>query len=112
MTQQEFTSRPSTMTLQAPQLPLLQPSLAPVRRSSSRSTSSKLCRGSHRNSVSVPLIVEWTWIFFMDLLQKSKSQASNHKQIQRTNDTRVLSFIRARNCRLQRSLGQYSDKVA
>src|SRR6202011_1163413 len=44
-TQQEFTSLPSRMTLQAPQLPLLQPSLVPVRRSSSRRTSRRLWRG-------------------------------------------------------------------
>src|SRR5713101_3542439 len=60
-TKQELTSRPSSTTLQAPQLPLLQPSLLPVRRSSSRRTSSRLCRGSHRNSVSLPLRVVWTW---------------------------------------------------
>ena len=36
--------------MQAPQLPLLQPSLAPVSRKVSRSTSSRLCRGSQRKS--------------------------------------------------------------
>ena len=35
-TRQEFTSRPSSSTLQAPQLPSLQPSLAPVRPRASR----------------------------------------------------------------------------
>src|SRR5688572_14636126 len=63
ITRHELTSRPSSTTLHAPQLPLLQPSFAPVSRSSSRSTSSKLCRGSQRNSVSRPLTVVRTWIF-------------------------------------------------
>ena len=49
-TRQLLTGTPSSSTVQAPQLPLLQPSFAPVSRSVSRSTSSRLCRGSQRNS--------------------------------------------------------------
>ena len=49
--------------MQAPQLPLLQPSLAPVSRRLSRSTSSRLCRGSQRNSAVSPLTVVVTWAF-------------------------------------------------
>ena len=48
---------PSTMTVQAPQSPELQPSLLPVRFSSSRSTSSKVCCGSQRNSTGSPLMI-------------------------------------------------------
>src|SRR5438067_3151687 len=61
-TQQELTMRLSMTTQQAPQLPLLQPSLAPVSPSTSRSTSSRLWRGSHRNSVTSPLMVDSTWM--------------------------------------------------
>ncbi len=43
-TRQELTSTPLRMTLHAPQLPLLHPSLAPVNCSVSRRTSSKLCK--------------------------------------------------------------------
>ena len=53
-------SRPAgrrAMTLQAPQSPEPQPSLLPVRPSSSRSTSSRVCCGSQRNSVGSPLMV-------------------------------------------------------
>src|SRR5262245_32980884 len=63
-TRHEFTSRPSRITLHAPQLPLLQPSLLPVSLSSSRSTSKRLCRGSQRKSAGFPLMVAWTWSFF------------------------------------------------
>src|SRR5262245_52350904 len=52
------------ITVQAPQLPLLQPSLAPVRRRFSRNTSRRLCRGSQRNSAASPLTVVETWSFF------------------------------------------------
>src|SRR5687768_10374469 len=62
-TRQELTMRPSMRTVQAPQLPSLQPSLAPVRFNTSRSVSSRLWRGSTRNSVSSPLMVAVTWIF-------------------------------------------------
>jgi hypothetical protein len=48
------------MTLQAPQFPLLHPSLLPVNFNSSRKTSSKLCLGSHRNSTGSPLMVAAT----------------------------------------------------
>ena len=44
-TRQEQTRRPSTVTVQAPQSPEPQPSLLPVRPSSSRSTSSSVCVG-------------------------------------------------------------------
>jgi hypothetical protein len=57
MTQQELTRRPSMITAQAPQLPLLQPSLAPVRPMRSRSASRRLSRSSARNSISSSLIV-------------------------------------------------------
>ena len=53
----EHTSLPSRMTLQAPQSPEPQPSLLPVRPSSSRSTSSRVCCASQRNSIGSPLIV-------------------------------------------------------
>src|SRR5215207_5912430 len=61
-TQHELTSRPSMITAQAPQLPLLQPSLAPVRNRRSRSASRRLSRSSARNSCSSPLIVALTII--------------------------------------------------
>ena len=48
---------PSTMTVQAPQSPVAQPSLVPLSINSSRSTSSSVCCGSHRNSYSSPLTV-------------------------------------------------------
>jgi len=53
----EQTMRPSTVTVQAPQSPELHPSLLPVRCSSSRSTSSRVSCGSHRNSVGSPLMM-------------------------------------------------------
>ena len=56
------TSRPSRVTLQAPQSPLPQPSLLPVRPSRSRSTSSRVSSGSQRYSTGSPLIVVETWI--------------------------------------------------
>src|SRR5439155_12181968 len=64
-TQHEFTSRPSMRTLQAPQFPLLQPSLLPVNPTRSRSTSSKLSRGSHRKSTGSPLIVALTAVLLL-----------------------------------------------
>ena len=48
---------PSQMTVQAPQSPDAQPSLLPVRPSTSRSVSSRVCCVSHRNSTGSPLIV-------------------------------------------------------
>src|SRR5262249_3504608 len=62
----EQTRRPSTITLQAPQSPELQPSLLPVRWSSSRSTSSSVSCGSHRNSVGSSLILVDTWCLLID----------------------------------------------
>ena len=53
------------MTLHAPQSPDAQPSLLPVRPSSSRSTSSSVCCGSQRNSTGSPLIVVVTWILLI-----------------------------------------------
>src|SRR6202048_2873723 len=53
---QEQTMLPSRMTVQAPQSPELHPSLLPVRLSSSRSTSSKVCCGSQRKSTGSPLM--------------------------------------------------------
>src|SRR5215469_158200 len=61
----EQTMWPSTMTVQAPQSPELQPSLLPVRLSSSRNTSSKVCCGSQRNSTGSPLITVVTWVLAM-----------------------------------------------
>ena len=49
--------RPFTVMVQAPQSPVPQPSLLPVRPSGPRSTSSMLCSASHRNSCGSPLIV-------------------------------------------------------
>src|SRR5690606_30201919 len=57
---QEFTGLPLTITVHAPQLPFPQPSLVPVRCSSSRNTSSSVWRGSARNSHSCPLITART----------------------------------------------------
>src|SRR5260370_31506268 len=59
----EHTTRPSTSTLHAPQSPVRHPSLAPVSSTTSRSVSSRLCRGSHRNSTVSPLIVASTSVF-------------------------------------------------
>src|SRR5215472_16650894 len=58
----EHTIWPSAMTVQAPQSPELQPSLLPVRLSSSRNTSSRVCCGSHRNSTGSPLMIVDTWV--------------------------------------------------
>ena len=54
---QEQTSRSSTVTLQAPQSPVEQPSLVPVRPSWSRKQSSSVSSVSHRNSTGSPLTV-------------------------------------------------------
>ena len=54
---QEFTIRPSSTTVHAPQFPSLQPSLEPVKPRMSRKHSSRLCSGSQRNSRGSPLIV-------------------------------------------------------
>ena len=67
-TRHELTSTPSMITLHAPQLPLLHASFVPVRPSASRKTSSKLCRGSHRNSTGSPLMVVWTGTFIANSL--------------------------------------------
>jgi hypothetical protein len=48
---------PSTITVQAPQSPVPQPSLVPLSINSSRRMSSKVCCASHRNSHSSPLTV-------------------------------------------------------
>ena len=56
----EHISRPSTVTLHAPQSPVAQPSLVPVRCSSSRRTSSSVWCVSQRNSTSLPLSVAVT----------------------------------------------------
>ena len=48
---------PSITTVHAPQSPVAQPSLVPVRPILSRSTSSRLRCASHRNSVGSPLMV-------------------------------------------------------
>src|SRR5215472_6333552 len=64
----EHTMLPSQMTVQAPQSPELQPSLLPVRFSSSRSTSSKVCCGSQRNSTGSPLMIVDTWVLAMGSL--------------------------------------------
>src|SRR5271168_1875198 len=59
----EHTVRPSTSTLHAPQSPVRHPSLEPVSSSTSRRVSSRLWRGSHRNSTVSPLIVASTRVF-------------------------------------------------
>src|SRR6516164_4560495 len=64
----EQTIWPSAMTVQAPQSPELHPSLLPVRLSSSRSTSSKVCCGSQRNSTGSPLMIVDTWVLAMGSL--------------------------------------------
>src|SRR6516225_2807216 len=64
----EQTILPSTMTVQAPQSPELQPSLLPVRLSSSRNTSSRVCCGSQRNSMGSPLMIVDTWVLAMSSL--------------------------------------------
>src|SRR5712692_5110001 len=64
-TRQESTNTPSSNTLQAPQLPLLHPSLVPVSPRSSRRTSNRLCRVSQRKSISSLLIRVWTCILAM-----------------------------------------------
>src|SRR6516165_9473461 len=64
----EQTMWPSTMTVQAPQSPELQPSLLPVRLSSSRSTSSNVCCGSQRNSMGSPLMIVETWVLAISSL--------------------------------------------
>ncbi len=56
-TRQEHTSRPSSMTLHAPQSPEAQPSLLPVRWSVSRSTSSRVSSVSQRNSTGSPFTI-------------------------------------------------------
>src|SRR3972149_729962 len=67
MTQQELTRRPSMMTAQAPQLPLLQPSLTPMRPMRSRRASRRLSRSSARNSSASPLIVAWMMMRSLNL---------------------------------------------
>ena len=60
-TRHEQTSRPSSVTLQAPQSPEPQPSLLPVSCSVSRSTSSSVSSVSQRNSTASPFTVASTW---------------------------------------------------
>src|SRR3972149_3707086 len=67
MTQQELTRRPSMMTAQAPQLPLLQPSLTPTGPMRSRRASRRLSRSSARNSSASPLIVAWMMMRSLNL---------------------------------------------
>src|SRR3954468_23577097 len=64
-TKHEQTSLPSTVTLQAPQSPVPQPSLVPVRPSVLRSTSSRLLPGSARNSTGSPLMLVVIWVLAM-----------------------------------------------
>src|SRR3984957_4990931 len=63
----ESIARPSTITMHAPQPPVRHPSLEPVSSSTSRKVSSRLCRGSHRNSTVSPLIVASTKVFFITI---------------------------------------------
>ena len=67
-TKHEQTRTPSTVTLQAPQSPVPQPSLLPVKCNSSRKTSSNVSLGSHKKSTSSLLIVEVIWTFFIILV--------------------------------------------
>ena len=55
-TRQEQTRRPSSRTLQAPQSPVPQPSLAPVRPHLSRSESSRVSSGGQAKSTGSPLM--------------------------------------------------------
>src|SRR4051794_26885021 len=64
-TRQAQTRRPSTVTLQAPQSPVPQPSLVPVRPSVLRSTSSRLLPGSARNSTGSWLMLVVMWVLDM-----------------------------------------------
>src|SRR5262249_15629729 len=61
-TRQDGTSLPSRRIEHAPQSPVEQPSLVPVRPTASRSALSSVCEPSHRNSTGSPLIVVSTWI--------------------------------------------------
>src|ERR1700687_5306479 len=86
-TRHELTSLPSSSTLHAPQLPLLQPSLLPVKCSSSRRTSNKLWRGSQRTSVSLPLMHVCRWIFldkgwFLIQIRSTKHEIRNNFKFQ------------------------------
>src|ERR1041385_3497245 len=62
-TQHELTRRPSMMTLEAPQLPLLHPSLEPVSSRRSRRASRRVSRGSESHSIGSPLMVALTTVF-------------------------------------------------
>src|SRR6185295_11474117 len=64
-TRQLFTGTPLSSTVQAPQLPLLQPSFAPVSLSVSRRTSNRLSRGSQRNCAGSLLTVVDTCDFLV-----------------------------------------------
>src|SRR5262249_30050915 len=61
-TRQDGTSLPSRRIEHAPQSPVEQPSLVPVRPTASRSALSSVCDPSQRNSTGSPLIVVSTWI--------------------------------------------------
>ena len=62
-TRQALTGAPSISTVQVPQLPLLQPSLVPVRPSRSRSSSSSVSRVSASTVRSSPLTVQVSSVF-------------------------------------------------
>src|ERR1700761_5842560 len=64
---QEQRILPSTMMVHAPQSPDAQPSLLPVRPSTSRSVSSMVCCVSHRYSTGSPLIVVVTWCLLISV---------------------------------------------
>ena len=67
----ELTILPFNITVHAPQLPSLQPSLDPVNWISSLRISRRLWRGSHKNSNFCPLMVVSTWDFVFTLILPS-----------------------------------------
>src|SRR5262245_16984600 len=111
-TQHELTRTPSRMTLQAPQLPLLHPSLLPVSPRTSRSTSNKLWRGSHRNSTSSPLSRVCTYTFVGIVLPLLGSLNGASQRASREHSDQVSSILRCSphvidgaSCRLCRLRG-------
>src|SRR4051794_13377862 len=81
-TRQAQTRRPSTVTLQAPQSPVPQPSLVPVRPSVLRSTSSRLLPGSARNSTGSPLMLVVMWVLAMGSVPPRAGSRDRHSALQ------------------------------
>src|SRR5271156_3647682 len=93
----ESTARPSTITVHAPQSPVRHPSFEPVSSSTSRKVSSRLWRGSHRNSTVSPLIVASTRVFFIALCRRCLSCDSG--------------FLRALGCDCENASRQHGGNV-